>query len=45
MHYVALGAAQADVSQTRSASLPTSVKDVLTRAVEDTSGNRVRYSS
>jgi hypothetical protein len=33
MHYVALGAGQADVSQTRSSSLRTRVKDVLARAV------------
>jgi hypothetical protein len=32
MHYVALGAGQADISQTRSSSLRTRVKDVVTRA-------------
>jgi hypothetical protein len=35
MHYVALGAGQADVSQTRSSSLRTRVKDVLARAGAD----------
>ena len=33
MHYAALGAGQADVFQTRSSSLRTRVKDVVTRAV------------
>ena len=32
MHYVTLEAGQADVSQTRSSSLRTRVKDVVTRA-------------
>jgi hypothetical protein len=32
MHYTALGAGQADVSRTRSSSLRTRVKDVVTRA-------------
>ena len=32
MHYVALGAGQTDVSQTRSSLLRTRVKDVVTRA-------------
>jgi hypothetical protein len=37
MHYAALGAGQADVFQTRSSSLRTRVKDVVTRAAPVTS--------
>jgi hypothetical protein len=39
MHYAALGAGQADVFQTRSSSLRTRVKDVVTRAERSIPGN------
>jgi hypothetical protein len=45
MHDVALGAGQADVSQTRSSSLRTRVKDVVTRAADSTMERLLRHTT